>query len=257
MKVAAIVLTTNLKDRLALLDATINSIELCNTDLFDDKIISVDIFNNGCDIGYFDKFVNLGWRIVSGAASGIRGMAENQLRGLHATDADWIFYSEDDIIINKIPSKKTLNTLSSRGIGYICFNTHLPDNSADYCRDCSKYINIGDDLFFIKDVSIVDDYFLNFPVAILKRADFISMHAYSKLHCRGVGIEIAMTKSWIATGLIKCSTVVTYLKIELFNDILSGKIPQMPLHNFAQMKFFNNDPSLRHPSINNRRNSLV
>ncbi len=265
MSIACMMITTNLKNRLHLLESTVLSIERKVPGLFDYKIMSVDLFPNGIHISHFNKYKILGWAIVSGPCSGKRGMINNQKRGLQNMNTDFVFYAEDDIIIDKIPTKKEWEEISQhttkngKKIGFICYNTHIHDDPNNPPKEKVMYINckanfirVCNNLFLMKSPVLKDNYYLNFPVAILPVQVFHEMHKYADDNYRGMGIEVAMTHAWFELHKDKEYDAVIYVK----NDTLD-RLP-LNLNRFyrtANMQFWNNNPNLRHKSIS-RQNTI-
>ena len=102
-------LTTNLNDRCSLVENTIESLNGCE-DIFDEKLMSVDVFNNGVDLSWFDKYNN-DWVIHHKNKDSHRSMILNQQNLLKHANNDVIFYMEDDIIINDVPQQNTVDLL--------------------------------------------------------------------------------------------------------------------------------------------------
>lgn len=262
--ISCLMITTNIKNRLHLLDKTIKSVQnACNFDLMQ-KILSIDVFENEKELYYFTKYK---WKIIHGVCAGKRGIAENQIRGTSLISSNYVFYSEDDILINKIPELDTLKKIESyvfpdgKKIGYICYNTHIyefplkaPETHREYINDKNNYISINGDLFLRKSILIKDEYFLNFPAAIIKTELFRKMQEHIKNNYSGKGIETFFSKSWFDLKFDEEYEVLIYVK----NNTLS-KLP-MSLNDFyyqANMNYWNNDNNLKHYSINFRENSYV
>lgn len=259
MELDLLLITTNIENRLPLLDNTVQSIER-NGREFTRKVMSIDMFPGGKPVSYFDRYKKLGWTIVSGESVPVRGMVENQRRGLEHIKSDFVFYCEDDIVINKVPSLDSLHRIKER-LGFICYNTHIAVNTQqatidriNFVKQDLNYIVASDDVFLVKKPLLRDPYYLNFPAAIIRTKAFKGIHAIMDTELRGLGVEPAMTEGWFILGFDKNLDTFVYVDAK----ILEEKPTNLEdFHTFAQMNFFNNDVSLRHPSINNRENSLV
>lgn len=266
MSITCMLITTNVTNRLHLLENTVRSIEQCNSDLFDAKVMSVDILPNGSTVDYFNRFERRGWTVVSGACAGRNGIVNNQRRGLSHVSTDWVFYTEDDIRINRIPPKLCLSEIdqyrlpSGKKIGFICFNTHIDsatDNGSQerkkFVNDPANYITIGHEQFLVKNYIVRDEYYLNFPVSIVRKPLFDKMHNYAASNCGSQGVEPGLTHAWFGMQLDHEYESLVYVKPDT-TDRLPRSLEQF--HDQSNMSFWNNDPSFRHPSINNRENSL-
>jgi len=206
-----------------------------------------------------------GWEITSGSCSGRRGMANNMLRGLQRIDGDLLLYCEDDVVINRIPSREVMEDLffGPNSVGCVVYNTHAhcpwlgkkgEEPKLKYINDRSNYFcskKSTRDLFLVKSEFIKDEYWICFPVAIMKTEVFRSL-LNRACTFSGLGMEPGMTKAWFELGFGKWS-VVMYVKEDTLD---SFPIDFQELYNKANMQFWNNDANLRHPSINNRQNTI-
>ena len=267
MKISVLLVTTDLPERLHLLDAAIASIDR-NDHGFGQKVLSIDFIANepSDDLvnKLFGKYKDLGWEMVFGRCSGHQGMANNIKRGLGVVNGDIIFYSEDDIVVNRIPA--SIEEIFSAGvlgkpIGYVCYNTHVHDLAnpltagpkIGFINNVSNYIQIGGEMFFVKSEKIRDQYYLNAPVMITRTDIFRQLLSYATKSCLGMGMEPALTKAWFDLGYGMIHSVLIYVKPDIFSA--------MPLdidkfYHQANMQFWNNTPALRHQSINNRMNTI-
>ena len=292
MSIDCIVVTTNIANRLPLLENAIQSIEKsADKDLFSKKILSVDIFQGGKSFDYFEKFSNLGWNVVSQTSN---SLFSNQRNAIKHTSSDYIFYSEDDIVINKIPSKKTIDSIinkntSCKQMGFICYNTHTYEqymhekkykfhnlnkisrrrgktvgvhneereiyNRLLEINNINNFLKIDDELFFIKPNSLIDNFFLNFPVAIVKRDIFLKLHEKAlDSKYSSYGIETAFTKVWIDLLLHEKFSTAIYVKN---NTISNMPLTLTDMIFAANMNFWNNDETLRHRSILDNSQKII
>lgn len=263
-------ITTNLSNRCSLLENTIKSINNCDN-IFSEKILSVDVFQNTECVSntWFDKFKN-DWSVYFKNKSMRNSMILNQQNSIKNANNDIIMYSEDDIIVNKIPKLDTIdklfnsNFVNDKQVGFICYNNHVwvnfnenPKHIIDFINNVDNYIIINDDVFLVKNKMIRDNYYLNFPVSITRKKLFLDIqnHCFSGSY-RGKGVETAMSNAWFEMAMDKKYEVLIYLKNEIIDDIKSGKkISVLDFYNYANMNFWNNDINLRHKSIDNRINT--
>jgi hypothetical protein len=264
MSVTCLLITTNVAKRLHLLRNTVTSIERCKTDLFDRKVMSVDIFEDEASLSHFDQYRIAGWEIVSGPSAGRNGIVNNQRRGLAHVQTDHVLYTEDDILINRIPSKAAWGALSTRdvrgkGVGFICFNTHVfsnpertPQERLDFINNENNYVQAEGELFLAKGPVLRDEYYLNFPVAITSKEIFTRLHEYAASRCNNQGVEVGLTNAWFGTGLDQKWESLIYLKPDAWQR---KPFTAQTFYYEANMNFWNNDTGLRHDSINGRENS--
>lgn len=270
MKPSCCLISTNLIDRLSLLDNTIASIEK-HDNIFEEKILSVDMFNGGVDFNWFLKYSQYDWKIINKNVTKYRSMILNQKNAILNAKSDIVFYSEDDIIINKLPSIDTINILfreniiNNKRVGFICYNNHVwinfnenPTHIIEYINNPKNYVKINNDTFLIKNNVVKDRYYLNFPVSIFNKELFVELHEYCFTNCKGEGVEGGMTKAWFDKNSGNNYEVLIYLKNEILDDIAVGKVINvLDFYNYANMNFWNNDKNLRHNSIVNKNNSVV
>lgn len=239
--IGCLLITTNSRERLELLDQVIKSIESQNFG-FSQKVLSIDIMSDRetVPIDYFYKY---GWDIISGPAS---GMIYNQERGLLQITTDYVLYSEDKVIFNKIPDVDTLKNFE-----FICYNCHVVEDYTSpsleilsYVNNINNYIILDDDVFLIKDELFKDSYYLNFPAVIAKTILFKKLHSYALRHYPNLAGEMGITKAWF--DLKEKGKIVIYVKKDIFKHI---PINLMDLFQMANIKYWNNSASLRVNSI--------
>lgn len=265
MKTTCLMITTTVKERFHLLHNAIMSVEKCNTGILDQKVLSVDIVE-----GYpynsqqFQCYRDLGWFVVEGACSGHRGMANNMLRGLANVDHELLFYCEDDVILHRIPTREHLEELFNTklgNVGAIVYNTHACapwvkedlEYKLKYINDKYNYFGDGEDWFLAKGMPIKDEYWICFPVAIMRTEHFRQCLKYAYENCSNMGMEPGMSKAWFDLGFGDSQLVVMYVKKDIEKHL---PLDFQGLYNMANMQFWNNDINLRHQSVNDRQNTI-
>ena len=245
MNIDALVVTTNRNDRLSFLSNVINSIERFN--IFDNKILSVDIIKDEVSINYFKLYSDMGWNIIAGES---KGLANNQTRGLSEITSEYMLYSEDKVIINKIPSKEVIPYIFDY-IKYLCYNMHIEcdfvspkQQSIDFINNKDNYKTIFNDTILIKKPELYDDYYLNFPVVLAPTKNFKEIHTHARTKFPDTPIEVAMSKAW--QDKYHMSGIGIYVKNDVFLHI---PMNLMDFFHMANMQYWNNDPHLRPPSI--------
>lgn len=272
MSMACLMITTNRPDRFEMTLRAMDSVNKCGPNL-DQKILSIDLLPEcasiqpGYELNLISDAKKWGWQVVTGVCTEQRAMINNICRGLNLVhmDIDRLFYCEDHVIINRVPSEEELDYADCHaGISWVCYNTHVHQENLlkipgfverpgregrlAYVNDPSTWIRTsGDEEFLRKDVPIVDEYFLNFPAAITYTDLFARLLLYGIKKYHGVGIEIGFTRAWFDTGSNQTNSCAIYTQ--------PGTIKALPLDSFAAlhqracMRFRNNDPTMLHPSI--------
>lgn len=267
MKIDCCMITTNLQSRLSLMQNTVNSLKK-NEDRFGQKIMSIDVFSEGeMSLDWFKQFQVAGWKVLHKNVAARSSMVLNQRNAIRRATAEIVLYTEDDILINRLPKLTTIQKLFNENIvngkraGFICFNNHVwkrfnenPKHIIDFIHDLNNYITLDGDVFLIKNEIIKDKYYLNFPAAITSKKLFFELENWAFINKVGYGIEQALTGAWFETGKDKDLAVLISLKPEIIDTIKSGKrITVLDFYNYANINFWNNDESLRHEVTPGRR----
>ena len=212
MNLTCLMIATNLESQLSIFERSIASV---NKFIFKRKILTIDVFNNGFDLSYFDKYPD--WDIISGKTT---GLINNMLRGLDQIDSGLIFYCEDHNLVTAIP--KDIGTLS-----WVCYNTHIVPNCKKaraklpkkkyeyglaYINDKHNYIKYGQDIFLIKNASLKDEYYLNTPVIITDVKILKALLTYGIKHYKNIPQETGLTNAWFDLGYDKQYNVGIYVK---------------------------------------------
>ncbi len=120
MNLSIVLITTNLPNpTYDLLDRCINKINALQTDIIDEKILSIDMFEKqGVSADFFNKYTKTGWKLIYGKAGSSRGQAENQLRGISQCKNEYILTCEDDTMLLWLPTYNDLKYLIDRQVGF-------------------------------------------------------------------------------------------------------------------------------------------
>ena len=264
MGMSCLLITTNSRARMGLVRNAIASLDRCDAgNVFQEKVISVDILRDGTlPMAFFEQFRDSHWQVITGRCAGRRGMAENQLRGMAHLRSELVLYCEDDVLVTRIPAApaaaylEEMITTPGKRMGFVCYNTHIhdaldqaPPERLLFINDPTNYRPAMEELFLVKTPILKDDYYLNFPVAIARRDLFLQMHKYARTHCAQRPVEVAMTESWFGMGLDQDYDVLVYVKPNVRTRL---PLTLRQFHDEANIRFWNNDASLRHPSISGR-----
>ncbi len=249
---SCVVITTNKGgERLKSLETVILSIEKNRTDFIKELILSIDILPQfDTELSVFDKYKTRGWTIVSGK---FRSMVRNQMNGINLSKNDIIFYCEDDVEITKIPSLDTITKLDENfNFGAIFYNTHINDKFdnkvIEYINNRDNYITINGSCFLKKKPYISDSYLFCFPVAIMKKSLVTNIHKYMMDSKINLQIEKGFTHAF--KEINSKYSLFTYVNNTIIDNLtFKNDVPQRdsPMHNYANMLFWNNDETKRLP----------
>lgn len=234
-KISALILCT--AKRLKYLDDCINSL---NSDFFDQKILSIDEFG-----GYKfpnelkEKYQNQGWEIVIDNHQSKLGSLCNSI---DKVKTDYVFYQEDDIVVN-LPDKNfilsQLDTIySDRKCGWISLNlggasTDLSNRVyADLIRcEENKILENQDYFTFMREEEVKNDWFFEFPSIFIEKNLFKGFLDIMKL--RGLhdnySVEQNLTKIWFEFNSHKNYYKCCLAKHNLKQTLLDSPMKTMEL----------------------------
>lgn len=273
MSVGCLVITTNLPHRLERTTALLNSIEVSNRFLLDQKVLSIDLQPGieGCEAHLRKTYEPLGWEVIQAECTGHRAMLYNIMRGLSVLKTELLFYCEDHILVERLPTKDDLYYVMDReDVTWINFNTHIHQENLlgipGYVEPPGReekmaFINTwrdpdgmphwykapSGDTYLVKNRCIRDEYYLNFPAAMAPRRVFASLLNYGMANYSDIGIEIGFTRAWFDMGWDKLGQVAVYTKPGTTDKIPFQSFGE--LHQQACIRFRNNDPSMLHDSV--------
>ncbi len=217
-EVAIVIITITTPDRAASLKKLTDSIDEKKPD-YDCKIISVDSLNKGT-ISVME-YESKGWITLTKPR---RGMCANLKDALELTNAHWILYSEDDVVINKLPTKQELLdiaelTYEGRRPGIISYTYGGYETSKTNQLDISlanekRYITYKDYCVWFRNDHLRNDYWVEFPITFIRRDLLLSCmnYAYDKL--KQHQIEVGLSRAWFAQELDRDFAKATILDIK-------------------------------------------
>ena len=266
MNIDCCMITTNLQSRLQLMQNCVASVEK-QCGVFSQKILSVDMFPGGVPIERYERFRQRGWTVLSKNVIPKGSMVLNQYRAVSNATSEMVLYTEDDSVIRTLPKVTTIQKLFREPIvdgkraGFICFNNYVwkrvtenPKHIMEYIRDPRNYIVVDGDVFLVKNRVIQDEYYLNFPTSITTRALFLELQEYTFAHKVGLDTEKAMTSAWFELGKNKDHAVLISVSPKILDDIQSGGMTTLSdFCTYANISFWSNDVTLRHPETPGRR----
>src|SRR5690606_8647699 len=100
--------------------------------IFYEKMMSVDVFGggDGADLNWCDKYKS-DWKVFFRNKDVRRSMINNQRNSIIKADSDTIFFTQDDVFLNKVPKIDTLdklfngNIINNKPVGFVCYNNHV------------------------------------------------------------------------------------------------------------------------------------
>jgi len=187
-------ITTNLLRRWSITLQTIQSFFICkNIEIIDEIILSIDLLNENIneekisedtilkslkDNGFLEK-INVYFKKSNGIMS-------NQINAISNCKGDIIIYCEDDVIINRLPTKKNIIELTNSGV--IMYNSCLSYVNGKKIYKKENFLCKGKDYFYkkeknnftskYKDYEQGDNLSVCFPCAIMRKD--VIMFAYYK-----------------------------------------------------------------------------
>lgn len=167
--------------RIEWLKKSIKSIDLLKFK-FNKKILSVDLIDDDqIDESFLNDVKNNGWVID------IVTFKNKHLSFKHAVDlstADYIFYTEDDIIVNNIPSEiyDVLNLgYENKKCGILSFNLggsqlRYPYNFGDMDSIRERILFKKENIIsFVRDINKRNNFFVEFPAMFMKKELLIKL----------------------------------------------------------------------------------
>jgi len=270
MSIGCLMITTNRPDRFEMTLQAMDSVNKCGHDL-DQKVLSVDLLPECSHIqpGYEASLISAaekwGWQVVTGECTGHQAMIHNICRGLSIIHTNWLFYCEDHVVIQRIPSEESLDFADRHAcIEWVCYNTHIHQENLlnvpgfterpgregrlAFVNDPANWFRtfMGAE-FLLKDTPIQDEYYLNFPAAITYTELFRELLLYGIKNYHGIGIEVGFTKAWFDTRSNRANCCAIYTQPKTIEELPLASFAA--LHQRACMRFRNNDPSMLHSSI--------
>lgn len=222
-EVAIVIITLTTPDRNNSLRKLVDSIEDKKPD-YDCKIIGVDSLNSG-SIGPID-YERRGWVTLTKPR---RGMVGNLSEAVALTNADWILYSEDDVIVNRLPSKQELLdmtqlTYEGRKPGIISYTYGGYETSRGHMMDASyanekRYVKYNDYCLWFRNDHLRNDYWIEFPITFIKRDLLLSCIRCAQTQFKHQQIEVGLSKAWFAQELDRDYAKATLLDVKAIDEM--------------------------------------
>jgi hypothetical protein len=185
---------------------------------FESKILSIDDFGEGISEEVKKYTDSNNWTVLMGEPS---GMVNNQLRALSIIDDEWVLYCEDDVLVEKLPTKEQLEELHSKvddiglvsltGGGYMTemaipghprYSPKLAEEILDNIKNPDNHVIVdGDDAtFWYRNPKFNNGWFFEFPSLFIKTDIFNTCINTSLTRFKGRQIEQSYTMSYFSLG---------------------------------------------------------
>jgi hypothetical protein len=176
-------------------------------------------------------------------------MVKSQQEALSKVETDWVFYCEDDVFIERLPSKKNIekayrHKINDRCCGIISMmqggydyprktpeqhkGTGLPEYKQkqliEHIKDPNSYITLDNAaVLWIREEKFRDAWFVEFPVTFMRTTLMKKCSTYASNHFAQWQIEKGYTKSWFALAFDQRYYKTTYMRhatvLEPMNNI--------------------------------------
>ena len=199
------IITTNVFRRWSITLQTIQSFLTCkNCEIIDEIILSIDLLGDNIDEKKLSEENIIKSLMENDFLEKIRvyfkspnGIMSNQINAIRHCKGDIIIYAEDDIIMNRLPTKNNIIELTKNGV--IMYNSALLYIYGENVFVKDNFLKLDDDYFYKKEKnnfsSDCKDYISGenlsvcFPCAIMKK-DVIMLAYYNTIkNYRMFGIE--------------------------------------------------------------------
>lgn len=242
MNMDCVVIGTNLKNRFENLKKCTEFLDKYN---FIVKNLTIDDFVENTQQN-FSSFEEKKWNVLIHERKGIFG---NLVEGSKNFVSDWVFYCEDDVSVERIPTSEEIEQIQKlksdgREIGAILLmfsgmeQGRNIDELNDYLKSDKSYKELSPETkVFLRQEKFKNDYFITFPVIIFKREILQQLIEYIKNNKKGVQIEQAFSQAWFETEIYKKYFTVSYIKnfkkLELKNVEDSSFLPVKDIEYFG------------------------
>lgn len=198
-------ITTNILRRWSITLQTIQSFFICiNNEIIDEIVLSIDLLNDNIKEEKLSKEVMIKSLMDNGFYEKIRvyfkesnGMMSNQINAIIHCNGDIIIYAEDDIIINRLPTKNNIIQLTNNGV--IMYNSCLSYKNGSNIFKKENFLKLDEDYFYKKEKNNFTAKYIDyqsgenlsvcFPCAIMRK-DVIMIAYYNTVkNKRNLGIE--------------------------------------------------------------------
>jgi hypothetical protein len=187
---------------------------ISENDIFDEKVLAVDEFNNMFFPARVKKyFEEKGWKVI---IDNHKSRTKSMLNGLAELSTDYVFYSEDDVLVD-LPSKEFILDNLKHKIGDLecgMLSLNLGGTTSTISNMGGSNSNTGSkngDLDFAKENMIIQNdtsfsfrrleekrnaWFYEFPGLFMPRELMADTINKSKEKFKGMQIEMALTSAW-------------------------------------------------------------
>lgn len=192
---------------------------------FNKKILAIDEFDGLTFPDVFKmQYTKTGWSILIDQH---KSRNKSMIHGLEEAESEWVFYSEDDIIID-FPKTLNLDYFMKEsdgrmpGIISFSFGGTAVDLASNDVKDMAfaeeNEIHSTDEYFAYRRIeSMRDKYFFEFPAVFVRKDLFLQCLSYASEKYRNHQIEQALSLAWFELDFYKKFYKTTILKREFLN----------------------------------------
>ena len=210
--------------KLNYLNQSLDSIDKYNH-IFAKKILAIDQFNGHTFPQPFKKkFTDKNWNIIIDSHM---SRSKSILNALRAVESDWVFYTEDDIVLD-LPDNFNLNNfikdIDGRKPGLISLNfggtKHdlSVNNVGDMAFAEENQIYADDDLICFRRLEDNrDDFFFDFPGLFVRKDVFEKCILHAMEFNKNYQIEFALSLTWFQLEMDKEYYKASILKNEFLD----------------------------------------
>lgn len=189
---------------------------------FSKKILAIDEFDGLKFPEVFNtEYSKAGWTILIDQH---KSRNKSMIHGLNEAESEWVFYSEDDIIVDFPKSLKLSDLMKEsdgREVGMISFSfggtaVDLASNDVKDMAYAEENMIFSTDEYhaYRRIESMRDNYFFEFPAVFVRKDLFLKCLEYASENYRQHQIEQALSLAWFELGFHKKFYKTSILKKE-------------------------------------------
>jgi hypothetical protein len=240
-------------DKLKMLEEVIPSYNNISH-MFGEKFLMVDEFSGmSFPDELLDRFTNMGWTVKKVQN---HSRTKTMLECLEYIKSDWVFYSEDDIVIDLYPEfdfdkiKFEMHDdgyYGPRALGMLSlsFGGTIHDLAKGDLGDLEHYkkntvYRDGKSVCFARIDQMRDSWFFEFPTIFIRKEILQTCLEHAHAFYSGLQIEMSLTKAWFGTEIesrFEKNIPLMYYKASILRSEIDD-IPGDPMRLIDDSRFF-------------------
>jgi hypothetical protein len=177
----------------------------------------------------------------------LNGMINNLSTVIDLLESEWVLYAEDDVRINEIPDLDELlnfiNSEANTNVGIIDlmagrgikFTPSAHEAYKANATDPNSYYKFNDYTLWLRTNESIDDFFINFPVLIIRREIFQECFKVAKELFKGRTIEVGFTSAFKHLNFQE-----KYSKVHIFKTMPDIEVLKTMNATDISLEYFNN-----------------